>query len=144
MKAQRLLATLLVPLAVACGGGQGGAANDTTIAKATKQSPKGEKVFQRECAGCHGKDGQGLGGTPQVLGASALPLTGVGGDHGPFRSAQDVFDYVKAQMPLPKSRVGSLSDEEYWAVVEYMLVGSGRDVAPGLSADSAASTVVNK
>ncbi|HMR73979.1 MAG TPA: cytochrome c [Polyangiaceae bacterium] len=143
MKAQSLLGAVLLPLLVSCGGG-GGAANDASVAKAKKQSPKGAQVYQRECAGCHGNSGQGLGGTPEVLGAAALPLKGVGGDHGPFRNAQDVFDYVKREMPLPKSKAGSLSDEDCWAVVEYMLAGSGRDVGPGLTAENAASVVVNK
>ncbi len=143
MNARILRCLALFPILLACGG-SGSPANDAAVAKAKKQSPTGAKVYKSECAGCHGSQGQGLGGTPEVMGPTALPLKGVGGDIGPFKTAQDVFDYVKKEMPLPKSKVGSLSDEEYWAVVEYMLVGSKRKVSPGLSAENAADVVVNQ
>ncbi len=143
MNARILRCVALFPILFACGG-SASPANDAAVAKAKKQSPIGAKVYKKECAGCHGSQGQGLGGTPEVMGPTALPMKGVGGDTGPFENAQDVFDYLQRAMPLPKSKIGSLSDEEYWAVVEYMLVGAKRKVPPGLNGDNASDVVVNK
>lgn len=115
-----------------------------SVEQARSASPRGAKVYERECSGCHGDDGGGLSGTPRVMGAGALPLRGASGKLGPLRSAKDVFDYVSSEMPLPKARVGSLPEADYWAVVEFMLRGAGKDVpAEGLSAATASSIVVN-
>jgi mono/diheme cytochrome c family protein len=47
-------------------------------------------------------------------------------------------------MPLPKKKVGTLSDQQYWDVVGYLLAASGRKVPEGgLSPDNAASVQVN-
>lgn len=140
---RRVATGLAFLLALACGGAQGGA-DDATAAKAKGQTPRGAKVFNRDCALCHGESGQGQSGSPPVMGQGALPLKGVGGDAGPFRTAKDVFDYVKKTMPKPAEKAGSLSDADYWAVVEYMLIGAGRDVPAGLSDANAADVVINK
>ena len=44
---------------------------------------------------------------------------------GPFVTAQDVFDYVSTRMPMPKSSAGALKPEEYWAIVNFMLIAHG-------------------
>jgi mono/diheme cytochrome c family protein len=76
------------------------------------------------------------------MGAAALPPSG--SDRGTFMTGQDVFDYVKSEMPLPKKKVGTLSDQQYWDVVGYLLAASGRKVPEGgLSPDNAASVQVN-
>ncbi len=125
----------------ACGGGSGSAAAADSARQAV---PAGAAVYDRECAGCHGKSGEGIGKTPAVMGEGALPLKGADGHHGPFRTAQDVFDYVKREMPLPESKAGSLSDQDYWAVTAYMLAGSGRKLPGGkLNAETAQGVVVN-
>ncbi len=132
---------LLLPavLALACGGGQGGA-----VANARQAAPRGAKVFDKECGGCHGAEGQGVQGTPPLMGAGALPTRGASGKLGPFHDAQQLFDYVKQEMPLPKAQVGSLSDSDYWAVVEFMIRGTGRSVPEGgLTAENAASVTLN-
>jgi hypothetical protein len=46
----------------------------------------------------------------------------------PFRTAGDLFNYVSKNMPLPKAHAGSLSAEEYWAVVSFMLTAHGSSV----------------
>ena len=141
-------------------------ATDDGIAKARTASPPGADVFDRECASCHGKHGEGLTTAPAVLGASALPTfprddtsssnpafasnAQVQGDSSrvpgqskrdPFRTAQDVYDYVSARMPLPKSHAGTLKPEEYWAIVNYMLVASGTVVPAGGVTEANAKSV---
>jgi hypothetical protein len=48
----------------------------------------------------------------------------------PFRNAQDLHGFVSRNMPLPKERAGSLSEEDYWAIVNFMLLAHGVDVPP--------------
>lgn len=137
-----LFSCLVALAALGCGGGGGGGASPVAAAKSA--APRGAQVFERECAGCHGAEGEGIAGTPAVMGDGALPLKGAGGDHGPFANAHDVFAYVKKEMPLPQAKAGSLSDEDYWAVTAYLLAGSGRKLPPGgLTAENAKSVVVN-
>jgi hypothetical protein len=79
------------------------------------------------------------------MGPGAIPVGGAEGDHGPFNTAQDLFAYTKKNMPLPPPKAGSLSDEEYWAVVAYMLSANGTDIpADGLNADNAASVTIKR
>ena len=49
----------------------------------------------------------------------------------PFRTAQDLFNYVSTKMPLPKSRAGTLKPEEYWAITNFILVAHGASVPDG-------------
>jgi mono/diheme cytochrome c family protein len=140
-------------------------ATDTGIAQARVASPPGADAFDRECASCHGKRGEGLTIAPTVMGAGALaeyprndasssdpayatnaPVQGdsahVPGQskRDPFHTAQDVYDYVSSRMPLPKSVAGTLKPEEYWAIVNYLLVANGVAVpADGVSDANAKS-----
>jgi mono/diheme cytochrome c family protein len=139
-------------------------ASDANLAKAKKMSAPGSDLFQRECAGCHGNRGEGLSSNPGTMGPGALPLykrdpatstnpalqqqaqyrsneQTMGADpRKQFKTAQDLFAYVSTQMPLPKSKVGSLSAEQYWSIVNFMLVSHGVDVpADGVNAGNAAS-----
>ncbi len=125
----------------ACGGAQQGSAG-ADLDRAKRVSPQGAAVYARECGGCHGKSGEGQGPTPSVMGDSALPREA--SDRGPIRTAQDLFDYVKGNMPLPKSKVGTLSDEDYWAVTTYMVVANGKMTPQeGLNASNASGVVIN-
>jgi mono/diheme cytochrome c family protein len=143
-------------------------ATDAGIAKARTASPPGADAFERECSSCHGKRGEGLTIAPAVMGVGALaeyprndasssdpaystnaPVQGdsshVPGQskRGPFHTAQDVYDYVSSRMPLPKSVAGTLKPEEYWAIVNYMLVANGVAVpAAGVSEANAKSVPV--
>ncbi len=125
-------------------------ATDTGIAQARRAAPAGAELFERECARCHGKRGEGLTISPAVIGAGALAeyprddttssspvfATSTQVDHDvahlpgqskrrPFRTAQDVYDYVSLRMPLPKSRAGTLGEGAYWAIVNYLLIAHG-------------------
>ena len=141
-------------------------ATEPNLAKA--QAGPGADVYRRECAACHGERGEGLASNPAVMGSGALPLyerdpatstnpalqdpaerlrqqsLPPGADtRGAFRTAQDLFDYVSREMPLPKSKAGSLEPEEYWGVVNFMLAGHGvRLPAGGVSASNAASVQI--
>jgi hypothetical protein len=170
----RLESCLLVALGLglsllgACSATQLGA-TDANATNARKASAPGAEVFDRECAGCHGKKGEGLSAAPNILGAGALPTyprdssssnpamsTGSQQQNqdtsrppgaptrDPFRNAQDLYDYLSKRMPLPQSRAGSLKPEEYWAVTNFMLVAHGVSVPPGgVTPDNAKSVPIS-
>jgi mono/diheme cytochrome c family protein len=139
MKLQILVGAGLFAIGLGCGGGGSGA--PPKLAAARQASPKGAQVYAKQCADCHGRDGAGIGTSPAVMGGDALGLTGSGRPQ--FKTAQDVFEYVQSSMPLPKSKAGSLSDGEYWAVTAYILAASGKKVPKDLGPDSASEVVVN-
>lgn len=141
-------------------------ATDAAIAKARTQSPPGAEAYERECTSCHGGHGEGLTLAPAILGVGGLPTyprddtssssqtfatsaqiqgdaTRVPGQskRQPFRSAQDVYDYVSSRMPLPKSRAGTLTPEEYWAIVNYLLIANGGPVPAGGVTEANAKSV---
>ena len=85
----------------------------------------GAKVFADNCAACHGEKGEGnpakgIGGDKLLGGrgslASATPVKTVE-SYWPY--ATTLFDYVKRAMPF--SAPGSLSDNDVYAVVAYIL-----------------------
>lgn len=103
------VATALV--LAACGRGSGGGPSDAQISAARRAVPAGAKVFALYCSSCHGEHGDAPM-APAVLGEGALnrpELESVGGLH----------QYLKRSMP-PGDAAGSLSDEQYRAVAEYM------------------------
>jgi mono/diheme cytochrome c family protein len=131
-------------------------ATDANLAKARSQVATGGELFNRECATCHGQRGEGLASSPAVMGPSALPLytrdpktstnpalqdpaeqqrdqnLPAGADtRGAFETAADLYRYTSREMPLPRSKAGSLKPEEYWAIVNYMLVAHGVAVPEG-------------
>jgi hypothetical protein len=58
----------------------------------------------------------------------------------PFRTAQDLYHYVSKNMPLPAGKAGSLSSEQYWAIINFMLLAHGVRVPPeGVTAENASS-----
>lgn len=88
-----------------------------------EQYGTGKEIYVKACASCHGDDGLGNPKNPPVLGKDALPEAapakaklrkGV-----KFTTAQDVFTFIKAKMPLKKA--GSLTDDEYYAVLAWDL-----------------------
>jgi mono/diheme cytochrome c family protein len=141
-------------------------AQPANLAKAN--ATPGAAVFKRSCASCHGEAGEGVSNTPPVMGSTALPLykrdpatisdpamqdpaeqlrqksLPPGADaRGAFKTAADLFKYVSREMPQPKAKAGSLSPEEYWAVINYMLVGHGSAVPEGgVNAGNAASVAI--
>jgi mono/diheme cytochrome c family protein len=144
-------------------------ATQANLTAATQTSPPGAAVYRRECASCHGERGEGLAQSPPIMGSGALPLyerdpatstnpamqdpaerlrtanLPPGADvRGAFRTAQDLYKYVSREMPLPRSKAGSLKPEEYWAVTNYVLLGHGVPLPAGGVNESNAAQVAIK
>lgn len=144
-------------------------ASEPNLANAQKKAAPGGELYERECATCHGKRGEGMTGAPAVVGVGALQeyprdkslstspamsnnAQQQAGDstrppgapsRDPFRTAQDLFNYVSTQMPRPKSRAGALKPDEYWAITSFLLLAHGSAVPEGgLNAGNAASVQI--
>lgn len=157
IRPRRMLGALAVfALAAACGTAQLGA-TDANLASARVGATQGADLYGAHCASCHGARGEGTGRAPAVLGVGALPV--YPSDHSratnsafadpqsqeeesrarpagapsrePFRTAADLQRYLAAEMPLPKEKVGTLTAEEYWSLVTFMLIAHGVDVPEG-------------
>jgi mono/diheme cytochrome c family protein len=131
-----LVAVWLVP---ACAG-QRVPAEQWTLARAAE--PSGAKVYDAECGSCHGVDGDGARGIPELMGQDALPLQRRGRQGAvAFKTVRDVFDYTREKMPLPSKRAGTLSEREYWEVVSFLVRGRGASLA--VTPANASSIVIN-
>jgi cytochrome c len=88
-----------------------------------EQVTAGAEVYAASCANCHGTRGEGAGrgapDAPLVVGPRAL--TG-------FRNAQELYEFTVDSMP--QDEPGSLTSEQYWNVVAWMLAQNGIS-APG-------------
>lgn len=94
------------------------------------QAQAGQELYAKNCAGCHGAHGND-GKAPPVVGLDkgALPL-----DPPPtakfrksqFKTVGDVADFVVKTMP-PKAP-GSLSADEYYAILAFDLQANGIDL----------------
>jgi S-disulfanyl-L-cysteine oxidoreductase SoxD len=86
---------------------------------------QGEQVYLSRCIGCHGEKGAGKPNDQLVGGRGSLapgqtPVKTIG-SFWPY--ATTVFDYVRRAMPLNDPK--SLSDDEVYAVVAYLLSLNG-------------------
>lgn len=165
LRGQRWGLAASIALGAACASTPRGA-TDANMAKARSGSPDGATLFKQHCAGCHGERGESVSGAPRILGVGALPeyprernlnADPASGDpellklqgqtrpagapwRDPFRTAQDLYDYVSKNMPLPRDKAGSLSAEQYWAIIHFMLLAHGVQVPPeGVTANNARS-----
>ena len=93
------------------------------LPKGSGNYEKGKAVYMAKCVACHGVDLAGVKGTgaARLIGgrgslASGKPKKTVE-SYWPYAST--VFDYVKRAMPF--NAPGSLSDDEVYAVVAYVL-----------------------
>jgi mono/diheme cytochrome c family protein len=136
-------------LAIGCAHGSGG---DTSAAMAPPadakaQAAQGGTLYAAHCAKCHGDSGQGVPDQgPPVVGKDALPL-----DPPPaakyrkaaFHTARDVYDFVKTNMPAKAP--GSLSQDQYLAIVAFDLMANGVDLAgkPAFTPDSLSTVVLH-
>jgi cytochrome c len=80
----------------------------------------GATVYESNCVACHGPNGQG-GIKDRIVGgqgtlASSNPVKTVGSY---WSYATTLFDYIRRAMPYPTP--GSLSDDETYALVAYIL-----------------------
>jgi hypothetical protein len=153
-------------LGVACATMPHGA-SEANLARAHGAAAEGEAWFKEHCADCHGQRGEGVDNAPRILGPGALPefprernlnADPASGDpellrlkaqtrpagapwRDPFRTMQDLGGYVRKHMPLPARAAGSLTDQQYWAIINFMALAHGVAVPPeGINAANASST----
>jgi cytochrome c len=97
-----------------------------------EQADKGREVFRLQCARCHGPDGQGISNiykgmtAPPLVGPAALPLNPRAYQkmrHFQFRTVRDVYEFASAVMPADQP--ASLSAEDYWNAIAYVLSANG-------------------
>jgi hypothetical protein len=110
-------------------------------------------VFAGRCASCHGERGEGKAYAPSTMGAGALPVYPRDNSasptttdpqqlqmqaqsrppgapsRGPFRTAQDLFDYLNRHKLDASS--GPLNPPDLWALVTFMLIAHGTQVPAG-------------
>jgi cytochrome c len=87
---------------------------------------EGARVFAASCAGCHGARGEGLPVAPALVGrepregfpfGESLKYVRTVGNYWPY--ATTLYDYINRAMPA--SSPGSLSPDEIYAVVAWIL-----------------------
>jgi mono/diheme cytochrome c family protein len=110
--------------------------NASTWLAAREAVPPAARIYDRECASCHGTSGDGTRGIPPLVGDGALPFER--DNRRAFKTARDLYDYVSTTMPLPPKKIGTLPSDEYWLVVELLVRTRGVDVPhAGLSMGNA-------
>jgi mono/diheme cytochrome c family protein len=141
---------------------------DPHLSQAKSRAPEGAQLFAKHCASCHGDRGQGLTGGPAVMGIDALPLypdeQAAAGNpqlsnpgqvrtqrlmqvsgaaaRDPFQTSADVYRYISTRMPKPSRSSGTLRSDEYWAILNFMLVSHGVTVPEEGVTEANASSVV--
>jgi S-disulfanyl-L-cysteine oxidoreductase SoxD len=92
--------------------------------------PEGAQVYAAKCAACHGPHGEGIGSYPKLIGVDPQQDFSFGrdpkipktiGNYWPY--ATTIYDYVHRAMPLPAP--GSLTPDETYALVEFLLAENG-------------------
>lgn len=96
---------LVLLTAAGCGGDGGG-----TTQSQDEQVAAGRDVYGAECARCHGEQGEG-GTGPQVIGGSRRIAS--------YETTTRLYDYVSRTMPFDDG--GSLSEDQYWDSIAYLL-----------------------
>ncbi|MDN4051721.1 cytochrome c [Massilia sp. YIM B02763] len=85
---------------------------------------QGKKLFEANCAACHGAGGVGGTNDRLVGGVGSLatdhPIKTVG-SYWPY--ATTLYDYIRRAMPYQAP--GSLSDSDYYALAAYLLNANG-------------------
>ncbi|MBL0218993.1 MAG: cytochrome c [Myxococcales bacterium] len=107
-----------------------------------EQYATGKEVYAKACASCHGDNGEGNPKNPPLVGDKALPEKATFAKAKlrkkvAFKTAGDVFAFVKAKMPIDKP--ASLSDDEYLAAVAWFLNENKVALDKKLDAENAAT-----
>ena len=129
---KKTLALFAGAAALACIGFGAGARADKPAAAAGggDQVAEGQQLYGKYCAKCYGDAGQGGKKAPPVVGKDALPLDPPATAKvrkSQFHTAQDVAAFVATKMPANKP--GSLSADEYYAILAFDLKANGVDVS---------------
>jgi cytochrome c len=91
------------------------------FAYTAEQADRGQRVFDDQCATCHGRNGHGAtvpDSFRAYAGMKAPPVAGKGALPN-MQTAENVFTFVKQHMPLHKP--GSLSDQNVLDIVAFEL-----------------------
>lgn len=96
-----------------CGGGDNGNGSggdgDGAVSRAD-QIAAGREVYTAECAQCHGQNGEG-GSGPLLIGGNKRIAS--------YQTTERLYDYVSTTMPFDQP--GSLTADQYWNVIGYLL-----------------------
>jgi len=109
------------------------------------QVARGGALFGANCARCHGADGSGTAIAPRLVGLAegALPLDPPASRM--VRTAQfvtvgDVAAFASVNMPADAP--GSLTTDEYYAILAFDLSANGIDLETELTAEIAAGLTI--
>jgi S-disulfanyl-L-cysteine oxidoreductase SoxD len=120
------------------------ASKSATLAKSSQtfseQTSAGQALYGDHCANCHGDAGQGTAKAPRVVGLKegALPVEPPADRKfrkSRFVTVADVADFAVKNMPPNKG--GSLTDDEYWAILAFDLHANGINLDKKLTAATA-------
>jgi cytochrome c len=121
----------------------GGEAAPTTFAS---QVAQGQTLYAEHCASCHGDSGQGTSHGPRVVGLAqgALPLAPRQGSQRTtqFVTVADVGTFAATHMP--PDHPGSLSADQYWAILAFDLHANGVDLPKPIDGSNAKDVVLHK
>ena len=104
----------------------------------------GATIFMQKCASCHGPKGEGIDKNPKLIGREPAPgfvfatdpkAPRTIGNYWPY--ATTLYDYIHRAMPL--NVPGSLTPDETYALVAYLLKENGIPTAATLDAKSLAA-----
>lgn len=134
----RATAAILVSILLGACGGSAGKPAAAPVPANSSQVERGAGLYLEHCASCHGDGGQGSDDAPPVVGEGALALHAPAGAKRDveFATAGDVFRWVRVAMPGDDP--GSLSDEQYAAILAFALHANGVDMST-TSLDEAAA-----
>ncbi|MGZ6120209.1 MAG: c-type cytochrome [Vulcanimicrobiaceae bacterium] len=113
----RLTVVLLTAGSGLWGSGILAASPNTTISFTTSQVSAGEKVYEQNCAACHGRN---------LEGASAGPLAGaafIAINKRRHATVGDIFEITRTQMPL--NAPASLTPSQYVDILAFILKANG-------------------
>ena len=119
---------LSLTLAAACSSSSPAAKPPATFAA---QVAHGRTLYAENCAKCHGDSGEGTDDAPRIVGLKqgALPLDPPASRKfrkSRFVTVADVAEFAMEYMP-PK-QAGTLTNEEYLAVIAFDLKANGIDL----------------
>jgi S-disulfanyl-L-cysteine oxidoreductase SoxD len=123
----------------------GAAAPAAPPASFADQVAQGQTLYVNNCAKCHGDAGQGTDKGPRVVGLKegALPLDPPAGRKyrkSRFVTVADVAGFVVSNMP--PGNAGSLTNDEYWAILAFDLHANGIDLPSPLTPELAKTLTI--